>query len=403
MLLRHLPQSLETYYLPNKELMNLFWGGVARRISIILLSLFSPIYIYKSMSDTGLSFKIVILLVISFYILEQLAKLVTISVSENLSQKIGFKGVMRASALPFFLFILIMLFAKDFLLLFPIALVAAGIHSGFYWWGYHGYFIKTGDEKHFGLSISEAGFLETLASVATPILGALIASFFGFGVIFIIAALFMTLAFVLIGKDHDKRQRRDVKLKEVFALIKRLKSISLAYIGSGGEVTTYGVVWPLFLFIFFGQVISMGQIVTLAALVASIFSLAVGQWVDKQGEKTIVKIGSPLVFLSWVIRAVDRSFASFVFADSFWNFGERMVALPLNVLTYKKALEGKSSARAILFREISVIIGSLFSLVLLLISFLILGTLDGVFWISAFLALLPLVAVIRKKLVDKPE
>ena len=381
--------------------MTLFWGGVARRISIILLSLFSPVYIYISATESGFSYKTAIFLVISFYVLEQLAKLVTISVSENLSQKIGFKGVMRASALPFFLFILLMLFAKNNIILFPLALITIGIHSGFYWWGYHGYFIKTGDEKHFGLSISEAGFLETFASVATPLIGAIIATFFGFGMIFIIAALFMTLAFVLIGKDHDKRQRRDVKFKEVFALIKRLKSISLAYIGSGGEVTTYGVVWPLFLFIFFGQVISMGQIVTLSALVASIFSLAVGQWVDKQGEKTIVKVGSPLVFLSWVIRAVDRSFASFVFADSFWNFGERMVALPLNALTYKKALEGKSSARAILFREISVIIGSLFSLTLLLISFLILGTLDGVFWISAFLALLPLVAVFKGKLAGK--
>src|SRR3989344_4881403 len=139
----------------------------------------------------------------------------------------------------------------------------------------------------------------------------------------------------------------------------------------------------------------MGQIVTLAALVASIFSLAVGQWVDKQGEKTIVKIGSPLVFLSWVIRAVDRSFASFVFADSFWNFGERMVVFPLNALTYKKALEGKSSARAILFREISIVIGALLSLILLLLSFLILGNLEAVFWISAFFALFPLVAVIR--------
>lgn len=401
MLFKHLPQSLETYYLPRKELMNLFWGGVLRRISIILLALFSPIYIYKSLSESGFSFRATILLVISFYILEQLAKLITISASENLSQKMGFKGVMRASAYPFFLFIIAMFLARDYIFLFPLALVAAGVHSGFYWWGYHGYFIKTGDEKHFGLSISEAGFLETLAAVATPLVGALIASFFGFGMIFIIAALFMTLALLFIGKHHDKRQRRDVTLKEVFALIRRLKSISLAYIGSGGEGTTYGVVWPLFLFLFFGQVISMGQIVSLAALVASIFSLAIGQWVDKQGEKTIVKIGSPLVFLSWVIRGIDKSFASFVFADSFWNFGERMVALPLNALTYKKALEGKSSARAILFREISVIIGSVLSLVLLFISFLILGNLDGVFWISAFLALFPLVAVIRKKLVDK--
>ena len=151
--------------------MTLFWGGVARRVSIILLSLFSPVYIFVSITESGFSYKTTIFLVISFYILEQLAKLVTISASENLSQKMGFKGVMRASALPFILFILLMLFAKNNIILFPLALITIGIHSGFYWWGYHGYFIKTGDEKHFGLSISEAGFLETFASVATPLIG----------------------------------------------------------------------------------------------------------------------------------------------------------------------------------------------------------------------------------------
>ncbi|OGM11175.1 hypothetical protein A2V80_00545 [Candidatus Woesebacteria bacterium RBG_16_39_8b] len=381
--------------------MTLFWGGVARRVSIILLSLFSPVYIFVSITESGFSYKTTIFLVISFYILEQLAKLVTISASENLSQKMGFKGVMRASALPFILFILLMLFAKNNIILFPLALITIGIHSGFYWWGYHGYFIKTGDEKHFGLSISEAGFLETIAAVATPLAGALITSYFGFGMIFIVAAFFMALAFIFIGKDHDKRQRRDVKFKEIISLIKRLKSISLAYVGSGGEGVIYAVAWPLYLFIIFGQVISMGQIVSLAALFASIFSLAVGQWVDKQGEKTIVRIGSPLVFFSWVIRGIGKSFASFVFADSFWNFGERMVVLPLNALTYKKALEGKSSARAILFREISTYIGALFSLILLLISFVILENLDGVFWTSAFFALFPLIAVFKGKLADK--
>src|SRR3990170_5440459 len=136
MFLRHFSLGLETYYFPKKELMHLFLGGVIRRISIILLSLFSPIYIYKSINESGISFKIAILLVISFYILEQLAKLVTISVSENLSQRIGFKGVMRASALPFFLFILSMVAAKNNIILFPLALITIGIHSGFYWWGY---------------------------------------------------------------------------------------------------------------------------------------------------------------------------------------------------------------------------------------------------------------------------
>ena len=84
----------------------------------------------------------------------------------------------------------------------------------------------------------------------------------------------MGVALLLLGKDHERRQRRDIKFSEVISLIKSHKSISLAYIGSSAETVLYMVIWPLFLFGFFGQVISLGAVVSVSVFFAAIFSLS---------------------------------------------------------------------------------------------------------------------------------
>jgi MFS family permease len=382
------------------ELASLFLSGVIRRIAVTILSIFSPIYIYGIALKYNTNSRYAIVAVLLYYIITLLSRLVSFIFSENLSQKTGFKGIIRLSIIPFVLFLLSLAYASLWPFLFIFAAIFWGIHAGFYWWGYHGYFIKRGDDKHFGLRIGEARFLETIAAVFSPLLGALIVSYLGFNSLFVFSGIFMGTALLLLGKDHERRQRRDIKYSEVIPLIKSHKSISLAYIGSSAETLLYAVVWPIFLFIFFGQVISLGIIVSASVLFAAIFSLFLGKWVDKQGERKIVAVGVPLVTLSWFIRIINKSLPSFILADSVWNFGQRMVGLPLDTLTYKKGVEG-GSARAILFRATAIIIGGLIGLTLFIFWLLGGGGIEGVFIIAAILSTLPLIAVYKKRLQNK--
>ena len=206
------------------------------------------------------------------------------------------------------------------------------------------------------------------------------------------------IALFLVGKGDEERQKHDVTLREVLALIIKHRSISAAYIGSGGEGLLYAAVWPLFLYFIFGQLVSLGEIVSLSILLASMFSLAIGEWVDRQGVRNVIRIGTPLVFISWLIRAINRSFSAFVFADSFWNFGERMVVYPLNALTYQKALEGKATAKAVLFREINLIFGALISMSLVMFFILLGFSLTSFIIIASVFSLLPLVAYFKKRI-----
>ncbi|MBU0572735.1 MFS transporter [Patescibacteria group bacterium] len=400
MLTWHLPNNFNFFNYRKNELKPLLLSGVARRVAVTLISIFSPIYIYEIGQKYGLDSRYAIIVVLLYYVIAILSKTISLSFSENLSQKIGFKSMIWASFVPFVIFILSLVFTS----LCPYLLIPAaifwGIHVGFFWWGYHGYFIKEGDGDHFGLNIGEARFLETIVAVLSPFLGALLISFLGFNSLYIFSGVFMGIALLLLGKDHERRQRRDIKFSEVISLIKSHKSISLAYIGSSAETILYMVIWPVFLFRFFGQVISLGAVVSVSIFFAAIFSLVLGRWVDKQGERKIISIGVPLVTLSWIIRIIKKSLPIFILADSVWNFGQRMVELPLNTLTYKKGVEG-GSARAILFRETAITIGGLLSLILLIVWMLYGGRLEEGFIIAAVLSTLPLIAVYKRKLQDK--
>lgn len=398
----HFPNNLGFFHRPKDGLMPLFLSGVGRRVAVTLLTLFSSIYIYQIGRGLGFSQANVVIGVLAYYLLYLLVKSLVLIFSENLSQKIGFKGTIWLSTIPFILYIPSMVYAARFPYLLLFSSILFGINAGLFWWGYHGYFIKTGNIHHFGQSIGEAGFLGTVAAVLTPFLGALLISYLGFTALFISSGVIMIASFFLLGKDHDKRQKTDIRFIDVLSLIRNHKSISLAYIGSGGECMLSGVAWPLFLFLFFGKIISLGMIISLASLIAAIFALFVGGWVDRQGEKRIVAMGTPLVSISWIIKAIGKSMSSFVLADSMWNFGEKMVILPLNALTYKKAIES-GSARAILFRETTMLVGGVISLLLLAIWVFFGGGLRGGFIIAAILSVLPLIAVFKKRLYDKDE
>ena len=326
-------------------------------------------------------------------------KLGTLVYSEDLSRKIGFKSTIRLSLVPYLVFILAMIATPYSSVMLLVAAVMMGMHTGFFWWGYHGYFIKTGESGHLGKSVGEADLLETTATVVTPIIGALIAGILGISVLFIVSAVFMVIAIILLGKDHERRQRRDVKFVEVLKLIKKHKYIAVAYVGVATDMVMYIVIWPVFLFLFFGEVLNLGIVVSASAFFAAIFSYIVGSRVDKQGERRVVSIGSPLVSISWFIKAFVQTLPVFIATDALRNFGQKMTVVPLVALTYKKGMESET-ARAILFLETSLIAGAILILLLLSIFVYLGGSLVAGFVAVSIFSLLPLIAVYKHKIHD---
>lgn len=381
------------------DLSSLIFSRVSRQVAITLTHLFSPVYIYLTLTGNNIEEVYAILFVLTYYFLTFLVKILTQMVSEDFSRKVGFKSIIRFSLPPFLLFVLTLIFSSEYPSLFLLAAIFSGIHIGLFWWGYHGYFVKKGERGHLGQRIGQSNLLSTFASIATPMFGALVIYYFGFPLLFTLSTMFMVTSIILLGKGSKTKQIHDVRLSEVVRLITTHKSVSLAYFAMGAEGIISFVVWPMFLFLFFKKVTSLGIVVSVSCFVASIFAVIVGKWTDKQGERKIVSMGSPILFISWMIRYFSFSIAAFVAGDSMRNFGQMMIGVPLNALSYEKAVE-KGTAKAILFFEITQTLGMVAALLVLSALILSGANLSSSFIAASIFSLLPLVAVFKKRLKD---
>jgi MFS family permease len=384
-------------YRPRGRLIRLFLAGVGRKVAITFLSIFSPLYIYQLYTRLGSSFKQAVLLVTFYFLLIYLTKIITIAFAEDLSRKIGFKKTMWFSAAPFTGLILSLVLSQ-FLpwLVFPGA-IFWGMHAGLFWWGYHGYFVKTGDYEHFGEGIGEADLIQTLAASLTPIIGAIATSFLGFMAPFILSAVFMLLGLILLGTKKDTKQHHDVKVKEVLSLMWNRKLVSASYASFQADTSIYLIIWPLFLFLFFKSVISLGEIISISAFIAGILGIVAGRFVDKKGENKVVGAGSILLFFSWITKFFGRAASYFVGSEITRYFGFKFVDVSFGELSYKKATE-KWFAHAMLFREFSFSIGGIFA-VLIVATMVYFGfSLSTVFVAAAFITLTPLLAVLKGKI-----
>jgi len=251
---------LKAYNKPSGDLLHLFWSGVSRRVAASLLWVFSPVYIYTILMDDGFSSQYALMFVSGWYLLLFLSKIIFLVISEDLSQRSGFKGLMKISVIPFILSIVGLIYADQSTIALILAAVFSGMHSGLYWLGYHGYFVKSANKHHFGENIGEMDILSTTAGVITPLIGGILVTIFGFNALFVLSGVFMIISAILIGKNHDKRQKRDIKFAQVLHLMNKHKGTTIAYVGSAAEGTIKEIAWPIFLFIFFAGFIKLGFI-----------------------------------------------------------------------------------------------------------------------------------------------
>lgn len=378
---------------PGSDLMKLFFSGVSRRVSQVFLSVFSSVFIYQSVIQAGYDFKAAVLSAVGFFILLIIFKAAAIMAAEDYTRVHGFKNAMETSLLPFTISIICFILAiSNYYFLIPAA-IFWGIHSGFYWWGYHGYFVKSGEYENYGKELGEIGVLETVAAILAPIAGSAIVEFYGFRSVYISSFLFMLLSVFLISRATEKKQKHDVDFKEMLYLFKKHKTVAAAYFGWSIEGTLYAVIWPLFLYLFLNNILEMGTILSLAVLFAAVLGFFVGGIQDRFGGKKLVSLGTPLIFVSWLFRIFSSSIGIFVLADSFWNVGQRMIGIPMDALTYRKALE-KQVARAILFRELSISFGAIFGLIVTAVVFYFSTNFIAVFVIASLFSILPLTAVL---------
>lgn len=363
--MRHIDHSADFHLFPLRK------EGVApviavvtlRRIAVELLWLFSPLYVLGIGRSLGFSIQNSILAVISYFFLIFFTKLLAMPLAENASFRLGYRRTLILSVIPYFVFIGCLVFSQNQpIFLVPVA-IFWGIHAALFWFSYHGLFVKRADVEHLGKQTGISQALYILVGVVTPVLGGLIILRFGYQVLFLIAGAIFTLGVMIALLSGEIKPHHDARISDVIQLFKTHKKVMMAYFGWGLESSIYGAIWPVFLFLLVGKILFFGEIISAAVLLAAMITYLVGLIVDRMGERNVITLGSIISFLTWILRAVARLPLAIIGVDGLYRVTEQMLTVPLNVLSYKKAIDS-GTGQALYFREISISIGAITSLLI---------------------------------------
>jgi MFS family permease len=383
------------------KLVPLFLNNSFRSVAVSLMTLFSSIYIYKTLLGLTGQEKTALFSVAIYFLGIYGFKFISNLFAEELSLRMGLKKQIYFGLL-FSVVSLCFLFLS---LKWPFGLFLAspfwGLSTGFYWFGCHGMMVKLGDGAAFGKELGILGSISTFFLLAVPFLGGVLIGWAGYQALFIAALIFIVLSSLSLWSMKEERTRHDTCMTEVFQLFKAHRRAFLAYVGDTIGTTIYTIIIPLYLFLILGKELSLGEFFSLSMVVVAVINLLVGRWVDVRGKQGLIVYGSIFQVLVWTGRILTKGIGIWLTLDIFDRVTGGMVGIPMNVISYEKAIEDHSTGRAVLFREQAITIGGILTCGLLLIWALLGIDLKWIFVVGALSSLLPILMIRTKN--EKPE
>lgn len=365
------------------------------RVAMILVGVFSSVYIFQITQNQGFSFVGSISILILFFLTHFVAKAIFLFWAEDLSQVHGFKAVIRYSSIPFILFLFFIYLGMNSLPLLFLAAASWGAEAGLYWWGYHGLFSKLAHDGHFAASISKADVAFTIGGLVTPVVGALIIDNYGFGLLMLVSAILMIISVFFLGIDHDIKQKHDVKIADVKKSFSQNKSLLALFASRGSVLQLHGIIWPLYIFLVLGSILDLGLIISVSTLMSALLMVYVGKYIDKHGERKVLSFASVIITASWILRIGFQGILNFLAIDVTNGLGLRMYMASMDEIAYNRAKK-TSTGEALLMRESGLIIGAISILSISGIAIALTGSIVSSFVVAIFFALIPLFIKIKK-------
>lgn len=302
------------------EMNEIYWFMILRSFALSLIGIFVPIFLYKA--NFGVSN--IFLYYISLYFFEFIFEYI----AARFMKLRGPKHSMILS-LPFLIIHIWQLITLSQFHWSPLVLaVPLSIALAFFWEGYHYDFSRS---KHTAKTTREVGKIfiaMTLIGAAAPLIGGLIATYFGTRPLLIIVIVLLILGSLVLLRTKDRNFRKgkfDISKVSLANIDKHLVS----YAGLGWETVSTGQIWPLFLFFIISSYSGIGLITSVTILISILVTYWVSRRADKGKRAGYLRSGSILngfvcvlqVFVETVVQAfavnVGRSLAQSVFKPPF--------------------------------------------------------------------------------------
>jgi len=378
---------------PDKQkLLFLYLTQSFRAVAVSFLAFFSSIFIYKQFLQQTGDFKLALMAVIVFNLVLYLSKLASVCLAENAALKYGLKRDVVLGNIFVALALLAFAFSEKYLGLLWLGAIFWGVSIGYFWFGRHGLLAKIGNREQYGRCSGGASALSLVMLILVPFASGFLVEKIGYTAIFLASLIFIFLSIAVAVLLKEEKTHRDTDIGEVWRL---------TYFSQGGIGVFYSI--PLILFIFLGlkTELAFGGFYSLSMFLVALASLATGSWIDKKGKKALVAYGSVIAAIVWLGRFAVGTMTAFFFFDVIDRIAKGMTGMSLDVLSFEKAIDGHSTGRAILFRELGITVGSIFCCLILFVLIWLEVELKTTFLLGSLFSLLPLLIVRRKKLLGE--
>ncbi len=262
-----------------------------------LVSVFVPIYFWKVL---GFSFAKILTFYLLFSVYFIAAVFVGLPIMKRLTDK-----TMMLSSLPFaVVFFLGLGFIEEFPVLFWVLPAIRAVEGLLFNVGYHLSFTSAADDGYIGREVGARYFVTTIAGLAAPFLGGVLITVVGFGNAFTATSVILILAVLpLLFFPH----RTLAPALRWSALTGFLKEPSLVYFNVSGvgyaiEVVIALIVWPLFMYLYIGDLEQFGGIVSIGLAASAVATYAVGFLSDAGARRRVLARSAGALAVIWAFR-----------------------------------------------------------------------------------------------------
>ncbi|MFA6171300.1 MAG: MFS transporter [Patescibacteria group bacterium] len=332
----------------NKQLRALYAMHSIDWFASVLIGIFVPIY-FLSLGFTLAEIFIYFIILCAgfvgaFFIAGQVAN--RYGLKECLIIRLPFKYLQLA--LLFFL-------PQYSFLLYAVAIINA-VQVGFYWFPFHVIFAQNSSRKKLGKEVGRMGAFPQMGSVVAPLAGAFITASFGFNYLFLAAGILHL--FTLIPFYYLKNWQSSVRFHPsvIFEMFKKYKKFFGLMVVSSGVAEVEGVILPIFVYLTFANIISVGTIGAFAGVGAVFFTLLVGRFADSYRKEKIMKIGASVMIVIWLLRFFHAEIAFYYMLSVVAGFFLILINIPLGTIYYGLA-KTENIDEFVFFREIAVNLG----------------------------------------------
>jgi len=360
---------------------SLYSGRIILRISVALLGLFVPIFLYE-LFNFNLNY------VIYYYLIGSTIYAFSVAWGAKYLNKVGLRRSLRISILWGALYYL-MLYLLDqrvnipnhtinhqVLILLALSLSFLTLFRVMYWIPMHTDMAKFTDKKNRAKQLSFLEATSVALSAVLPLVAGWVLTRYSYDVLFFIAIIIYGISLVPLATLPETKEKFSwtyLRTWKEFLSRKRRKAI-LAYMGDGAESAIGIFIWPIFIWeLLKGNYFEVGAISSLIVLTTIILQLFVGKFADFSNKRKMLKYGTSFYALGWIFKIFIATTFQIFITSTYHNLTRIFSRTPFDTLNYEQAAdEGHYVDEYTVIHEMAIHFGRIlmFGIVLILISFL---------------------------------